>query len=132
MSYPVRHVVGVSLPVVVVEDHDGADHAAGHHDHDAREVGPYQRGLAARRLHVRHLGGKRCLVRTPELSCCHHVHEHCEGHEHRDLQGHLLPGVGGEVEAEYGHAAGSSKKTWFLCSVQMCAPRYQHTGTDEV
>ena len=63
-------------------------------------------------------------------SCCHHVHEHCEGHEHRDLQGHLLAGVGGEVEAQHSHAAG--KQTWLLCSVQMCAPRYQHTGTDEV
>ena len=26
------------LPVVVVEDHDGGHHAAGHHEHDAVEV----------------------------------------------------------------------------------------------
>ena len=39
-SDPVWHVlVSVSLPVVVVEDHDGGDHAAGHHEHDAVEVG---------------------------------------------------------------------------------------------
>ena len=28
------------LPVVVVEDHDGSHHTAGHHEHDAVEVGP--------------------------------------------------------------------------------------------
>ena len=27
------------LPVVVVEDHDGGDHAGGHHEHYAVEVG---------------------------------------------------------------------------------------------
>ena len=31
--------MGMGLPVVVVEDHDGGDHAAGHHEHDAVEVG---------------------------------------------------------------------------------------------
>ena len=74
-------------PVVVVEDHDGADDAAGHDDHDAGEVGPDQRGLAGRWLHVRH-----------------NVHEEGEGHEDRDLQRHLLAGVRGEVEPEDGHA----------------------------
>ena len=39
MSYPVRHVVGVSLPVVVVEDHDGGHHRARYHEHNAVEVG---------------------------------------------------------------------------------------------
>ena len=29
--------------MVVVEDHDGADHAAGHHDHDAGEIGSWSR-----------------------------------------------------------------------------------------
>ena len=38
-AYPVRHVVGVGLPVVVVQDHDGGHHTAGHHEHDAVEVG---------------------------------------------------------------------------------------------
>ena len=38
VSYPVRHVVSVGLPVVVVEDHDGGDHTAGHHEHDAVEI----------------------------------------------------------------------------------------------
>ena len=28
------------MPVVVVEDHDGGDHAAGDHEHDAVEVCP--------------------------------------------------------------------------------------------
>ena len=42
-------------PVMVVEDHDGADHAARHHDHDAGEVGPNQWCLRAGGLHVRHL-----------------------------------------------------------------------------
>ena len=32
--------MGVGLSVVVVEDHDGGDHGAGHHEHDAVEVGP--------------------------------------------------------------------------------------------
>ena len=44
--------MGVSEPVVIVEDHDGADHAARHHDHDAREVRPDQRRLTARRLGI--------------------------------------------------------------------------------
>ena len=36
---PGGHGVGVRLAVVVVEDHDGGDHAARHHEHDAVEVG---------------------------------------------------------------------------------------------
>ena len=36
---PGGHGVGVRLAVVVVEDHDGGDDAAGHHEHDAVEVG---------------------------------------------------------------------------------------------
>ena len=31
--------MSVCLPVVVVEDHNGGDHAGGHHEHDAVEVG---------------------------------------------------------------------------------------------
>ena len=39
--YPVWHVlVSVCFPVVVVEDHDGGHHTAGHHEHDAVEVSP--------------------------------------------------------------------------------------------
>ena len=34
--------MGVGLSVVVVEDHDGGDHGAGHHEHDAVEVGPWE------------------------------------------------------------------------------------------
>ena len=37
---PGGHVVVVRLPRVVVEDHDGGDHTAGHHEHDAVEVSP--------------------------------------------------------------------------------------------
>ena len=35
----------VGPPVVVVEDHDGGHHGARHHEHDAVEVGPYQRTI---------------------------------------------------------------------------------------
>ena len=38
-SHPFRHLVGVLLSVVVVEDQDGGDDAGGHHEHDAVEVG---------------------------------------------------------------------------------------------
>ena len=39
-------------PVVIVEYHDGTDHTAGNHDHDAGEVGSYQRSLTAGGLHI--------------------------------------------------------------------------------
>ena len=45
LTYPVGHVVCVGPPVVVVEDHDGGHHGARHHEHDAVEVGPYQRTI---------------------------------------------------------------------------------------
>jgi hypothetical protein len=32
--------MGVCQPVMVVEDHDGGDNTARHHEHDAVEVGP--------------------------------------------------------------------------------------------
>ena len=35
--------MGVREPVVVVEHHDGGDHARRHHEHDAVEVGACQR-----------------------------------------------------------------------------------------
>ena len=38
--------MGVRLPVVVVEDHDGGHHGARHHEHDAVEVGPCQQELS--------------------------------------------------------------------------------------
>ena len=44
------HVVSVGEPVVVVEDHNGAHHTAGHHDHNAREVGADQGSLTRRGL----------------------------------------------------------------------------------
>ena len=34
--------MGVREPVMVVEHHDGGDHARGHHEHDAVEVGACQ------------------------------------------------------------------------------------------
>ena len=43
ISYPVREVVGLHQPVVVVEHHDGGHHTGGHHEHDAVEVGACQR-----------------------------------------------------------------------------------------
>ena len=36
--HPRRHGVGLLVPVVVVQDHDGGDHTARHHEHDAVEV----------------------------------------------------------------------------------------------
>ncbi len=33
--------MGVGLPVVIVENHDGGHHATRHHEHDAVEVGAY-------------------------------------------------------------------------------------------
>ena len=39
LSYPLWHLMSVCLAVVIVEDHDGAHHAGGHHEHDAVEVG---------------------------------------------------------------------------------------------
>ena len=38
---PGRHVVGVRLAVVVVENHDGGHHARRHHEHYAVEVSPW-------------------------------------------------------------------------------------------
>ena len=46
----------------------------------------------------------RVVVRCVASTHAHHVHEEGEGHENCDLQGDLLPGVGGEVEAEHRHA----------------------------
>ena len=37
-TYPCGHAVGVWVAVVVVEDHDGEQDAAGHHPHDEVEV----------------------------------------------------------------------------------------------
>ena len=34
--------MSIRLSVVVVEDHDGGDHAGGHHEHDAVEVSPWR------------------------------------------------------------------------------------------
>ena len=50
--HPVRHVVCVGPPVVVVEDHDGGHHGARHHEHDAVEVGPYQRTIRCYRYNL--------------------------------------------------------------------------------
>ena len=41
VSHPAWHLVSICLSVVVVEDHDGGDHTAGHHEHDAVEVGSW-------------------------------------------------------------------------------------------
>ena len=38
--------------MMIVEDHDGAENAAGNHDHDTGEVSTYQRSLAGWSLHV--------------------------------------------------------------------------------
>ena len=51
--HPGGHVVGVRLPVVVVEDHDGGDHAGGHHEHDAVEVSPWRGENGQRQVEVK-------------------------------------------------------------------------------
>ena len=42
VSHPAWHLVSICLSVVVVEDHDGGDHTAGHHEHDAVKIGSCQ------------------------------------------------------------------------------------------
>lgn len=37
-NYPFRHFVSVSVPMMIVQDEDRADHATGHHKHDAIKV----------------------------------------------------------------------------------------------
>ena len=32
-------MMSMSLSVMIVEDHDGGDNTAGHHEHDAVEIG---------------------------------------------------------------------------------------------
>ena len=51
--------MGVRLAVVVVEDEDGGDHAARHHEHDHIEVGSYQRGVVGHGQHVPHDGAEQ-------------------------------------------------------------------------
>ena len=34
--------MSVRLSVMVVEDHDGGDHGAGHHEHDAVKIRPWE------------------------------------------------------------------------------------------
>ena len=46
------------LPVVVVEDHDGGDHTACHHEHDAVEVGPWDGTDTAQLLCYPHFCGE--------------------------------------------------------------------------
>ena len=43
----------VCQPVVVVEDHDGGDHAGGHHEHDAVEVSPWRGENGQRQVEVK-------------------------------------------------------------------------------
>ena len=59
-TYPARHLVCICLPVVVVEDHDGGDHRAGHHEHDAVKIRPWEYNS----------------IRSP-ATYAHTVHEHC-------------------------------------------------------
>ena len=47
-------MVGVWPAVVVVEDHDGGDDAAGHHEHDAVEVGSDEGAVARDGDDLRH------------------------------------------------------------------------------
>ena len=40
--YPFWHLMSVRLSVMVVEDHDSGDHGAGHHEHDAVKIRPWE------------------------------------------------------------------------------------------
>ena len=60
--HPGGHVVGVCLSLVVVEDHDGGDHAGGHHEHDAVEVSPWRGTKGQIKVEV------RCIPPPPR--CC--------------------------------------------------------------
>ena len=40
--YPIGHLMCICQTMVVVEDHDGGDHAWSHHEHDAIEIGAWQ------------------------------------------------------------------------------------------
>ena len=54
--------------MVVVKDEDSADHAAGHHDHDAGEVSPNYRSLAAWWLDVTNLYNQcHCYIKPKIL-----------------------------------------------------------------
>ena len=37
--YPIGHLVCISQSMMIVENHDGGDHARSHHEHDAIEIG---------------------------------------------------------------------------------------------
>lgn len=39
-TYPLRHLMNVCSPMVIVENHHGEDDRGGHHEHDAVEVCP--------------------------------------------------------------------------------------------
>ena len=56
------HVVVVRLSQVVVEDHDGGDHAGGHHEHDAVEISAWRGTKGQIKMEV------RCLPPPPR--CC--------------------------------------------------------------
>ena len=38
VTHPTWHLVSVRQAMVIVENHDGGDHARSHHEHDAVEV----------------------------------------------------------------------------------------------
>ena len=50
--YPVRHLVGVRHPVVIVQDHDGRHAARGHHEHDGGEVCPWNENIVEKNLSI--------------------------------------------------------------------------------
>jgi len=37
-NYPMTHFMGVSIPMMIIQDEDRADHTTGHHKHDAIEI----------------------------------------------------------------------------------------------
>ena len=39
ITHPLWHMMSVSFSVMIVENHDGGDNTAGHHEHDTIEIG---------------------------------------------------------------------------------------------
>ena len=47
-----------SVPVVVVEDHDGGNHTTGNHEHDTVEVRPYTNKIIKATLYTKFINNQ--------------------------------------------------------------------------
>ena len=111
--HPGGHLVSLHRPLVVVENEDGADDAAGDHHHDAGEVGADEGRVAGWRHHA-----------------AHHVHKEGERHQDCDAQSQLLPGLGRRVEAENDHAGYDDAGNDQIVEVVDCLPLNDELESD--